>query len=122
MKQLGILLAFSCCCRSAVRVLSPRTGSWRRTAATPMRGTLTTPSPPSMPPCQSHAQPGDTIYVRAGTYTSLMNIGGDGYCSSQQPNHALIGGAPGARSPSPLRRRLHGHLHRLHPTGPLQVH
>ncbi len=44
---------------------------------------------------QFHAQPGDTIYVRAGTYTSLMNIGGDGYCAGQQPNHALIGGAPG---------------------------
>jgi len=45
---------------------------------------------------QFHAQPGDTVQVRSGTYSSLMNIGGDGSCGSQQPNHTLIGGAPGS--------------------------
>jgi len=43
-----------------------------------------------------HALPGDTVQVRAGTYTAGNNINGDGYCSIQAPDHALVGGAPGA--------------------------
>jgi len=42
------------------------------------------------------AQPGDTVYVRAGTYATMMNINGDGYCSVHFTDHSLVGGAPGA--------------------------
>jgi len=43
-----------------------------------------------------HAQPGDTVQVRAGTYTALNNVNGDGYCAIQKPDHALLGGSPGS--------------------------
>ncbi len=33
-----------------------------------------------------HAQPGDTIQVRAGTYTAMNNINGAGDCGIQAPN------------------------------------
>jgi len=42
------------------------------------------------------AQPGDTVYVRAGTYATTMNINGDGYCSVHFTDHSLVGGAPGS--------------------------
>ena len=47
----------------------------------------------------NHAQPGDTVSVRAGTYTGLMNINGPGTggsCATPNPTNAVIGGAPGA--------------------------
>ena len=44
----------------------------------------------------SHAQPGDTVQVRAGTYTAGQAINGDGYCAIQAPDHLVIGGTAGA--------------------------
>ena len=44
----------------------------------------------------AHAQPGDTVYLRAGTYPG-DHINGDGYCSVDRlPEPRLMGGAPGA--------------------------
>ena len=49
-----------------------------------------------------HAQPGDTVQVRAGTYGSggiLTNINGpgpDGYCAEVNPDKLVLGGAPGS--------------------------
>ena len=44
----------------------------------------------------NHALPGDTIYLRAGTYTAMDRMGGDGGCPNSPPNRGTIGGAPGA--------------------------
>jgi len=43
-----------------------------------------------------HAQPGDTVWVRAGTYTTFMNINGGDACGVHLPDYALLGGSPGA--------------------------
>ncbi len=43
-----------------------------------------------------HAKPGDTIYLRAGSYAG-DHMGGDGYCTVNSPaNRGTIGGSPGA--------------------------
>ena len=43
-----------------------------------------------------HAQPGDTVSFRAGTYTTDCYINGDGYCPYVYGDHDLLGGNPDA--------------------------